>query len=130
MLTTKEAQRVLQGAQSKAESMGVKVAISIVDPRGDLITMVRLDGSPYRTVVISSAKAVASAFFGVPSGALAERAQTPVVQSLIQIEGGHLTPHQGALPIIRDGQVIGAIGTSGALSNEDEDIGQAGIDLL
>ena len=130
MLTTKVAQRVLQGAQSKAESMGVKVAISIVDPRGDLITMVRLDGSPYSTVVISRAKAVASAFFGVPSGALAERAQTPVVQSLIQIEGGHLTPHQGALPIIRDGQVIGAIGTSGALSNEDEDIGQAGIDLL
>jgi glc operon protein GlcG len=130
MLTTTEAQRILHAAQSKAESMGVKVAISIVDPRGDLITMVRLDGAPYRTVVISRGKAVASAFFGVPSGSLAERAQTPVVQSLVQIEGGHLTPHQGALPIIKDGEIIGAIGTSGALSNEDEDIGQTGIDAL
>lgn len=130
MLTTNEAQRILQAAQTKAENLGVKVAISIVDPRGDLIAMVRLDGSAYRTVVISRSKAVASAYFGIPSGALAERAQTPVIQSLIQIEGGHLTPHQGALPIIRDGVVIGAIGTSGALSNEDEEIGQAGIDVL
>ena len=43
-LTTSEAQKMLQAAQARALEMGVKVSISVVDGRGDLLTMVRLDG--------------------------------------------------------------------------------------
>jgi len=43
-LTSIEAQKMLQAAQAKAQQMGVKVSISVVDGRGDLLTMVRPDG--------------------------------------------------------------------------------------
>ena len=62
-LTSSEAQKMLQAAQAKAQQMGVKVSISVVDGRGDLLTMVRLDGVSWRTAGISKGKAYASANF-------------------------------------------------------------------
>ena len=94
------------------------------------MTMVRLDGAPWRTPVISRAKAVASACFGVPSGELTERAHTPVMQAMMMTEGGHMVPGQGALPVTRTGEVIGAVGVSGGASQEDEDIARAGVNAL
>jgi uncharacterized protein GlcG (DUF336 family) len=101
-----------------------------VDPRGDLVTMVRLDGAPWRSIPISRGKAVAAAAYEVPTRDLRERADGPVMRSLIEYMGGYMTPQQGGLPIIRGGHVLGAIGVSGAASAEDEAIGQAGMDAL
>ena len=66
-LSLEEAERVLQAAKAAAREMGVKMGISIVDPRGDLICMARLDGAPWRTPVVSRGKAQASACFGLPA---------------------------------------------------------------
>lgn len=129
-LTTAEAERALQAAKAKALQLGVKVGISVVDARGDLITMVRLDGAPWRTPVISRAKAVAAACFGIPSGELQERALTPVIQAMMMTEGGHMVPGKGALPIIRRGEVLGAIGTSGGTADQDEEIARAGVSAI
>ena len=82
-LTTSEAQKMLQAAQAKAQQMGVKVSISVVDGRGDLLTMVRLDGVSWRTAGISKGKAYASANFGVPSAELTARATSPVMQAFM-----------------------------------------------
>jgi len=46
----------------------------------------------------------------------------------IAIEG--LTPLQGGLPVVVDGQVIGAVGVSGVLSTQDEQVAQAALDAL
>ena len=78
-LTSSEAQKVLQAAQAKAQQMGVKVSISVVDGRGDLLTMVRLDGASWRTAGVSKGKAYASANFGVPSAELTARANSPEI---------------------------------------------------
>ena len=129
-LTTSEAQRILSAAQAEAQNMGIKVGISVVDGRGDLLTMVRLDGASWRSPILSRGKAMASVTFGVPSGDLTERASTPVMQAMIVSQAGNFVPGQGALPIMRGGDVIGAVGVSGGTSQEDEDIARAGIDVL
>ena len=129
-LSTAEAQRILQAAQAKAQEMGLKVGISVVDGRGDLITMVRLDGASWRSPILSRGKALASVTFGVSSGDLTERANTPVMQALIASQAGNFVPGQGALPIIRGGEAIAAVGVSGGTSQEDEDIARAGINAL
>ena len=46
------------------------------------------------------------------------------------MEGGHLIPAQGALPIYRDGESIGAVGASGAASQDDEAACRAGIEAV
>jgi uncharacterized protein GlcG (DUF336 family) len=129
-LSTAEAQRILQAAQAKAQEMGVKVGISVVDGRGDLLTMVRLDGASWRSPILSRGKAMASVTFGISSGDLAERANTPVMQAMMISQAGNFVPGQGALPINRGGEVIGAVGVSGGTSQEDEDIARAGINAL
>jgi glc operon protein GlcG len=126
-LTTSEAQKMLQAAQARAEQMGVKVSISVVDGRGDLLTMVRLEGASWRTAGISKGKAYASANFGVPSSELTARASSPVMQSFMASVPGQMVPAQGAVPVLRDGRAVGAIGVSGAKSEEDEEIAKAGV---
>ena len=129
-LSLEEAERVLQAAKAAAGEIRVKMGISIVDPRGDLICMARLDGAPWRTPIVSRWKAHASACFGLPSGELTDRSMTPVMRAMMHFEGGGFIPGQGALPIFRNGELIGAIGCSGGTSQQDEDVARAGLRAL
>ena len=126
-LTLAEAEAILAGAKAKVLEMGVNMSISVVDPRGDLITMMRTDGASWRTPPISRAKAVAASCFGRASGELTENALAPVFRGLMAMEGGHMIPGQGALPVFRDGVLVGAVGGSGGTAQEDEDASMAGI---
>jgi len=129
-LTLAEVERMLQAAKKKALDMGVIVGISIVHARGDLLAALRLDGAIWRTMPVSRGKAYASAAFGVPSADLSERANNPVMRALMQMEDGQIIPQQGALPIKRGNELIGANGVSGARSEEDEEVARAGIGAL
>lgn len=126
-LTLGEAEVILAGAKAKVLELGAKMSISVVDPRGDLITMMRTDGASWRTPPISRAKAVAASCFGRASGELTENALAPVFRGLMAMEGGHMIPGQGALPVFKDGVLVGAVGGSGGTAQEDEDAALAGI---
>ena len=78
----------------------------------------------------SQGKAIASGAFARPSGELAERAGSPIIQGIAAAEGGHMIPSQGAVPIIRNGMVDGACGVGGGTSQQDEDCARAGIAKL
>ena len=127
-LTLAEAEAILAGAKAKVLEMGVNMSISVVDPRGALIPMMRPDGASWRTPPISRAKAVAASCFGRASGELTENALAPVFRGLMAMEGGHMIPGQGALPVFRDGVLVGAVGGSGGTAQEDEDASLAGIE--
>ena len=126
-LTLAEAEVILAAAKAKVLEMGVNMSISVVDPRGDLITMMRTDGASWRTPAISRAKAVAASCFGRASGELTENAMAPVFRGLMAMEGGHMIPGQGALPVFKDGALVGAVGGSGGTAQEDENASLAGI---
>ena len=126
-LTLAEAEAILAGAKAKVLEMGARMSISVVDARGDLLTMMRTDGASWRTPPISRAKAVAASCFGRASGELTENAMAPVFRGLMAMEGGHMIPGQGALPIFKGGELVGAVGGSGGTAQEDEDAALAGI---
>ena len=129
-LTLAEAEKVIRASVAKAERMGLKVSIAVVDGRGDLKASVRMDGVSWLTSDTARGKAFASANFGVPSGALSDRLDTPVFRSLVAMQGGHLVLGQGAVPIKKGDQVIGAVGVSGATSQEDEDIAKVAAEVV
>jgi uncharacterized protein GlcG (DUF336 family) len=129
-LTLEEAETILAAAKAKVLEMGAKMSVSVVDPRGDLITMCRTDGASWRTPPISRAKAVASACFGRASGELTDNAMSPVFRGLMAMEGGHMIPGQGALPVFRNGDLVGAVGGSGGTAQQDEDAARAGIEAV
>ena len=129
-LTLVEIERMLQAAKKKALDMGVIVGISIVDARGDLLAALRLDGALWRTMLVSRGKAYASVAFGVASAELMERANNPVMRALMLMEEGQIIPQQGAVPIKQGSELLGAIGVSGARSEEDEEVARAGVSAL
>ena len=127
-LTLEDAQRVIAGAQVKMREMGVKLTISVVDGRGDLIALARVDGASWRTPYISQGKAVASATWGLSSADMAARWNEPIMPGFMALQGGRFIPSQGALPIYKDGVLVGAAGGSGGTPQEDEDCVRAGIE--
>ncbi len=112
-LTMAETDIILAAAKAKVLEMGAKMSVSVVDPRGDLLGMFRTDGASWRTPAISRAKALSSACFERPSGDLTENAMAPVFRGLMAMEGGHMIPGQGALPVFKNGEIVGAVGGSG-----------------
>ncbi|MQF86463.1 MAG: heme-binding protein [SAR202 cluster bacterium] len=126
-----EAMSMISAGIIKAEELGIRVCISVLDPRGDILAVARMDGALWRTVPISQGKAAASAAWDMPSGDLKDRWDQPVVRALSMMENGRLIPWQGALPIRRsDGSLVGAIGVSGAKPAEDEMVAEHGLRAL
>ncbi len=129
-ITLREAEKLLKAAEESAVHQGLKVSIAVVDSRGDLVLICRMDGARYFTPDIARGKAMVSAMFNAPSGTLVERASTPVMQTLNQMNLGRLVFGQGALPILQHSEVLGAVGVSGATSQQDEDIAKAALAAL
>ena len=129
-LTLAEANQVVQGAVEKAREMNIRVSVAVCDAGGRLVAFNRMDGAIWGSVYGAQGKAVASAGFARPSGVLAERAGSPIIQGIMAAEGGHMIPGQGAVPIIRNGVLEGACGVGGGTSQQDEDCAAAGVAKL
>jgi uncharacterized protein GlcG (DUF336 family) len=84
-----------------------------------------MDGAAFLTVTVAQGKARTSAFFGQPSGSMGERGAA--LQSIGSAAGQTLLTVQGALPIVQNNRRVGAMGCSGATSQQDEDSARAGI---
>ena len=126
-LTLDEAGQIIIAALQKGAELGANLSISVVDGRGDLIALARADGASWRTPYISQGKAVASATWGLSSAEMAARAHEPIFQGFMALQAGRFIPGQGALPIYKNGNLVGAAGASGGSPQQDEDAVRAGI---
>lgn len=127
-LTLAEANRMVQAAVAKAGELGVKVSIAVCDAGGNLQAFNRMEGASAVSATVAQGKAAASAGFGRASGALP--ADSPVIQAVIASLGGRMLPAQGAVPVHKGGELVGAIGGSGATAQQDEDCARAGLAAL
>ena len=128
-LNLAEAEKIIEGCKAKMAGLSANFCVAVVDPRGDLIAFIRADGAPWRSTLISQGKANASAAWMQASGALTDNAQSPVSRGFMAMMDGRMIPGQGALPVYRNGEIIGAVGGSGGPSQEDEDVARAGIEF-
>ncbi|HYB42023.1 MAG TPA: heme-binding protein [Candidatus Methylomirabilis sp.] len=129
-LTLVEANRIAQGALDKARELGIKISVAVCDAGGRLVVFNRMDGAIWASAYGCQGKAIASVAFARPSGELAERAGSPIIQGIVAAEGGHMIPSQGAVPITRNGVVEGACGVGGGTAKQDEDCAVAGVATL
>ncbi|MGE0699156.1 MAG: heme-binding protein [Hyphomicrobiaceae bacterium] len=129
-LTLADANRVIAGAVEKANEIGARMNIAVCDAGGRLVAFQRMDGAMWAGSFGSQGKAIASAAFGRPSGDLTPRADHPTLRGIAQAEGNHMFYGQGAVPIFRDGTLIGACGVGGGTAQEDEDCARAGVARL
>ena len=120
-----DVQTIAAAAQAEAVKNNWAVSIAIVDDGGHLLSFQRLDGAAPISSHIAPGKA--------RTAAIGER-ETKVYEDMIN--GGRVSflsaPDlkgllEGGVPILKDGQYLGAVGVSGVKSNEDAQVARAGI---
>jgi glc operon protein GlcG len=118
---------MVAAAEAEAKKQNVEVTICIVDESGNLLFLQKADGASLNTIVWAQKKARHAAFYRAPSKDAADTVKKGSVEALAFPD---FFPNQGGLPIKVDGQTLGGIAASGAKSEIDEAIAQAGIDAL
>jgi glc operon protein GlcG len=116
-LTYEGAKKVAEAADHLATPRGVAPVVAVVDAGGDLVYLLRPDAAQVASTNVSVDKARTAAIYRRPSKEFEDQASSGRPSAL------HLAravPLQGGMPILHDGEVIGAIGVSGA-SSADED---------
>jgi glc operon protein GlcG len=127
VLTLADARRVAAAAAQEAKRNDWAVVIAIVDDAGLLVYLERLDGVQPASCDIAQHKARAAALFRRPTKALEETVAGGRV-ALLSLP--HITPVEGGVPLVHEGQVVGAIGVSGVQSFADGIVAKAGADAL
>jgi glc operon protein GlcG len=128
-LTATDVQRMMAVCKKKAAEDGLHVAIAIVDDGGFVLSVERLDGAARVAGDVALGKARFASLMRRPSAAMQKVVdEHPSIGSIPQML--HILPVMGGLPIIHEQECVGAIGVSGALADQDEDIARAGISAL
>lgn len=128
ILSLEEVKKIAAAAEAEAMANNWAVTISIVDDGGHLLWLHRLDGAAPISTSIAPAKAKTAAL---------GRRETKIYEDMINngrfsfmsapVLEGML---EGGVPIMVDGQCVGAVGVSGVKSSEDVQIAKAGIAAL
>ena len=125
-LTLAEADVHITKALAKAQHMRVLISCAVVDEFGELVQVDRMDGASPMTVDIAEAKAITALNFRCPTSNLLSM-EPHVLDSLKQAVRFNVIPLAGGVPILVQGMAIGAIGVSGATSDQDEEIATAAV---
>jgi glc operon protein GlcG len=128
-ITLAQAKIVMAAAEAEALKNGWPMVIAIVDSGANLVQLTRMENGQIGSLQIAQDKAQTAVKF---------KRQTKVFQDLIATGGGHLrllamsgvAPLEGGLPIFHEGKIIGGIGVSGMSSNQDQQVGEAGLAAL
>ena len=127
VLTRDDVARILDHARAEAVANRWAVTIAVVDDGGHPLALERLDGAAPVSAYIATEKARTSAMGRRPSGDYEEMIKAGRNAFLSAPLTAML---EGGVPIVVDGQVIGAVGVSGVKSSEDAQVARAGIASL
>src|SRR5215208_7434527 len=117
------ASAVIAAAEQEANAHGHRVVIAVVDPHGELIELRRTPGAQIASSRVAVDKAHTAAIFVRPSREMEEQVSGGRIGALALHGAACLI---GGVPLVSDGEVVGAIGTSGETPDEDEAISIAG----
>lgn len=125
-LTAADAQKIVAACKIEAEKNHWNVSIAVVDDGGFVIHLERMDGAVGQSAGIATLKAQTAAAARTPTKALEdivkERPATGSFPGRLAVQGG--------VPVIHQGECVGAVGVSGVKSFEDEQVAKAGLGAL
>lgn len=125
-LTLNVAEKLSDAAKAKAQEIGVPMNIAIVDEGANLVSFGRMDNAWLGSIDISIKKARTARFFDMNSGEIGKLSQPGGPLYNIEHSNGGLISFPGGV-VIKDtsGKIIGAIGVSGGLLEQDHEVALA-----
>lgn len=126
-MSYKIADKVLHAAKEKALSLNIPMTIAVVDAGGHLVALARLD-SVYGVIDFALKKAKTAVMFGVNSDVMGSIISETGMHGygMINANNGILTIAGGVILKDKEGQIVGAIGSSGGTPEQDKEIAEAG----
>jgi glc operon protein GlcG len=122
VLTLGQARNCIERGFAKANELGFKVAIAVVDDAGHLVACDRMDGALWVTPEIARAKANATAAFKTTTLDLEDRftKRALFAGGITSLGDYQFVFGKGGVPIVEEGQVVGAVGVSGAVPADND----------
>src|SRR5262245_30811028 len=122
-LTLAQSVACIERGCARARELGFEVAVAVVDDAGHLVACHRMDGALWVTPEIDRAKANAAAAFPASSGDLDGRfsgARQLFASNVAMLGDYQFGFGRGAVPIVQDGHIVGAVGVSGAVPADND----------
>ena len=130
-VTLAEARTIIAAATKKAEEIGQPMNIAVVCSGGYLLAFERMPKAWLGSVDIAQKKAFTSRAFDIETGTLGTLSQSgDQFFGIHASNDGKIMIFAGGIPLLRDGEVIGAIGVSGGLGAQDQAVAEAGAAAL
>lgn len=130
-VTLEDARRVIAAGEAKAAEIGVPMNVAVVDAGGNLVAHVRMDGAWIGSIDISINKAFSSRAFDVSTRELGKLGGPDGPAFGIDgSNGGRVVIFPGGEPLHKDGAIVGAVGVSGGVPDQDEQVAKAGVAAL
>lgn len=133
-ITLEQAQTVVAATLKEGRAMGLKpLTVAVLDPGGHMLAFAREDNSSNLRPQIATAKASGTLALGLSTRTLAEMAveRPTFINALGQISSDGVVPAAGGLLIMNgESEVVGAVGVTGDISDNDELCAKAGIAAL
>jgi len=121
-----QAHKILQAAVKKAEEIDTAMNIAIVDSGANLKAFLRMDNAWLGSIDIAIKKAKTARFFDMPTGEIGKLSQPGCPLYNIEHSNSGLISFPGGLPLVVNGEIIGAIGVSGSSVENDHAVAEAG----
>lgn len=131
--TLADADRIIAIAFEKAAELDLKpIGAAVLDPGGHLVAFQRQDGASILRFEIAFGKAYGALAIGVGSRAVARMAveRPHLALGLSGVSGGKIVPLPGGVLILRNGEIIGAVGVTGDTSDNDELCAVSGVESI
>ena len=126
MLTLDDCRKISAAAEAEATNNKWIVCIAILDDGGHVLMLTRMDGAAPVTAQIATEKGRSAAV----SRRSTKVSEDRIAAGRVALLKMPVLPVQGGVPIMHQGECVGAIGVSGVQSHEDEMICSAGIAAL
>ena len=126
MITTIEAQAVINGALSKANSISVAISVAILDAGGHLNAFLRMDDAVLGSIDVAIRKARTAVLFQVSSEMVWEYCKPGAPAPGLELSNNGLAPFAGGIPLRNSkGLLTGALGISGGSVEQDFEVAKA-----
>jgi glc operon protein GlcG len=123
-----QANAVIQAAVAEAKQRNWKMNIAVADSGGNLIAFQRMDGAMLASIQIAQHKARAAVTFRRPTKVFEDGINLMHLNYLLAFDG--VIASRGGIPLIDQGDMIGAIGCSGGTDSQDEVVSKAGAAVI
>ena len=123
-----QARAVIQAAVAEARKRDWKMNVAVADSGGNLVAFERMDGAMLASIQIAQHKARAAVTFRRPTKAFEDGVQLMHLNYLLAFDG--VIASRGGIPLIDQGDIIGAIGCSGGTDSQDEVVSKAGAAVI